>query len=693
MQDCLQTSNQMAGQTSPYLLQHQHNPVHWLPWGEQALALARRLDKPILLSIGYSACHWCHVMAHESFEDEATAELMNRLYINIKVDREERPDLDRIYQTAHQILLQRGGGWPLTVILTPEQIPFFAGTYFPKDPPRRDSAHQMPAFAQVLQQVEQFYRQYPEELQQQNQQVLQLLQQTVASTVQPLEDLNASPLDMAYKQLAQSFDEVHGGFGKAPKFPHPSNLERLLRQGAAEEGTSQAMEMVRTSLLKMARGGLFDQLGGGFFRYCVDDAWTIPHFEKMLYDNSSLLGLYAWMYAVSGDSEFAQVAHKTARWVLEQMQNEAGGYYSSLDADSEGGEGAFYVWKLEQLTTILNESEYGLVRRLFGLDQAPNFASAWHLVQRQTLAQVAAELSLTQSQAEQVLATALNKMAQDRGQRPHPGLDEKVLTAWNGLMIKGMAVAAGALDCEEYLRSAQQAVDFLKENCWNQGRLLACYSQGQARLRAYLDDTAFLMDGLLELLCLQWRDQDMRWLIQLADTLLEHFEDTAGGFFFTANDHETLIQRPKVYMDEAIPAGNGVAAKVLLQLAALTGEQKYQTAGQRVLQNAWESIQRLPLAHCAILTALQEYLYPPALVVICGKAEPMQSWRQQLGHNAQRWVVCVPESAQFLPGTLALKQPGEQVKAYVCAAGSCSLPITDLQALLERLDTREPLAP
>lgn len=675
------TSNQLAQQTSPYLQQHAHNPVHWYPWGEQALDLARRLNKPILLSIGYSACHWCHVMAHESFEDEATAEVMNKLYINIKVDREERPDLDRIYQMAHQILLQRGGGWPLTIMLTPQdQTPFFAGTYFPKE-----AKHSMPGFIDVLQQVERFYREHGQELAQQNEQMCHILQQAVATHAVDAALISATPLDMSRKQLAQSYDSEHGGFGKAPKFPHPTNLDRLLRHWAATRHEAHtdntALDMALDTLKAMARGGLFDQLGGGFYRYSVDDRWMIPHFEKMLYDNGALLSLYAWAWQVTGESILARVCRQAARWVIQEMQSESGGYYASLDADSEGEEGKFYTWTPEQMGQLLDNEECAVVTRYFGLDRAANFESSWHLCLCETASSVAVATGLSQQQVKGHLQTATRKLRLAREQRQHPRRDEKIICSWNGLMIKGMATTGRILGIEDNIKSAHKAVDFIRAELWQQQRLKSCYTQGRAHLMAYLDDYVFLMDGLLELLQAQWRDVDMQFLWELADAVLQHFEDKEnGGFFFTAADHEQLIQRPKVLMDEAIPAGNGVVAQVLLRLGHLTGEQRFLEAAQRTLLTAWEAINQFPSAHNALLGALEDYLFPPQVIVLRGDAEQMQTWLDQTDYAPRRMILSIPVTATCLPGSLQqYKHIGDTV-AYVCNAGQCLEPVSDKEA-------------
>ncbi len=681
-------TNHLIHETSPYLLQHAHNPVEWWPWCEEALTLAREQDKLILLSIGYSACHWCHVMAHESFEDTGTASVMNDLYVNIKVDREERPDLDKIYQTAHQLLNQRGGGWPLTMILTPsDHIPFFAGTYFPVTP-----RHGLPAFKEILQRVHDFYHEHGDQIETQNSSMLH----TLASLSQNRETtatLNAAPLDQARKQLAQQFDHQHAGFGKAPKFPHPTNLERLLYHWAGTRAhgqeDKQALHMLQMTLHAMASGGIYDQLGGGFCRYSVDDYWMIPHFEKMLYDNGPLLALYSEAYAATLDPVFQRIAEETAQWVMREMQSPEGGYYSTLDADSEGEEGKFYVWTPDKVKTLLTEDEYAVTRRIYGLDRQPNFEGHWHLHIFEDLADVANELNLDVERTTALLISARKKLFSAREQRIHPGRDDKILTSWNGLMIKGMACAARYLNNNDCLHSAQRAVDFIRDQMFVDGRLLATYKDGKARLMAYLDDYAFLLDGVIQLLQAKWRTTDLDFAITLAEVILTHFEDREhGGFYFTAHDHEQLIQRPKNFMDEAIPAGNAIASLALARLGHLVGEQRYLDSAERALRCAWVHIEQAAYAHAAFLQALEEYLYPPQLIVIRGNTEAL-AWQQAImQHYApRRLCFVIPAKETDLHGLLAERKAiDDGTRAYTCTGMSCQPPTEQLDSLLAQLD-------
>ena len=680
--------NRLADETSPYLLQHADNPVDWYPWNEEALALAREQDRPILLSIGYSACHWCHVMAHESFEDPATAELMNRLFVNVKVDREERPDLDRIYQSAHHLLNRRPGGWPLTAFLTPdEHMPFFIGTYFP---PR--AAHGMPPFREVLQRVHDFYRDHRDDIDRQNSELAGALHSMALVSGGEDAVLDATPLDAARRQLEADSDRVHGGFGGAPKFPHPTNIERLLRHWAATRaGTPDdtALQLVRHNLHAMAAGGIYDQLGGGFCRYAVDAAWQIPHFEKMLYDNGPLLALYAEAHAATGEATFARVAEETAAWVMREMQSPEGAYYATLDADSEGEEGKFYAWERDEIAALLDADEFAVAARFWGLDEAPNFEGRWHLSVRATTGEVADALGMDEDQVRARLATARAKLFAAREQRVRPGRDEKILTAWNGLMIRGMAIGARLLRHPEWSDSATRAVDFLRDSLLRDGRLLATYKDGRARLNGCLDDYAFLMDGLLELLQVRWRDSDYLMLRELADSLLAHFEDTEqGGFFFTAHDHERLIQRPKPFSDDATPAGNAVAAKLLARLGHLGGETRYLDAARRALQCAWPALQQFPHAHCGMLLALEEHLYPPTTIVIRGSdSEEMRDWLEECRRAWQprRLAFAIPDTA-VLDGLLASRESdGGRTRAYVCSGTSCREPATTRAELVDLL--------
>jgi uncharacterized protein YyaL (SSP411 family) len=666
--------------------------VHWYPWGEAALERARLERKPILLSIGYAACHWCHVMAHESFEDPAIAALMNQLYVNIKVDREERPDLDRLYQLAQQMLTGRGGGWPLTMFLThDEQRPFFGGTYFPPT-----ARHGLPAFGDLLRQVASYYHEHLDELRANGAQVVAAL----ADLNPPAADsaqLSGAPLRLCRARLEQNFDAQYGGFGPAPKFPHPHDLARLLRDWHASARSDvpdlQALYMATLTLTRMAEGGLFDQIGGGFCRYSVDGRWEIPHFEKMLYDNAQLLAVYAQASSATGERLFHEVATRTADFMLRELAAPDGALYSSLDADSEGHEGRFYLWDRAAVRSVLSTEEFAVFAPRFGLDQEPNFEGHWHLVVRAALSDIAEWERLELPQVESRLAQAQRRLFELRSGRIRPALDDKSLTSWNALAIGGLAVASRSLQREDYAAAASAAAAYLRTVHWRDGRLLATSVAGHARLPAYLDDYAFLIDALLELCRVRFRADYLHWAVELAEVMLAHFEDrTVGGFYFTADDHERLISRSKSFSDEAIPAGNAVAARVLLQLGYLLAEPRYLTAAERTLRAAWEAMLKYPEAHASMLGALELWLSPPDIVLLRGPEQALEPWLQALNplFEPQRYVLGVPSGLEQLPEAIASKPGGATVLAYVCRGSQCSAPIASLEALLAELSHSHP---
>ncbi len=678
--------NRLALETSPYLQQHAQNPVDWYPWGEQALTVARIQDKPILLSIGYSACHWCHVMAHESFEDAAVAARMNQLYINIKVDREERPDLDHIYQTAHALLTQRNGGWPLTMFLTPDQTPFFGGTYFPKT-----ARHGMPGFLDLLPQIANAYRERREEI---AQHATALHEALARQLMPPAGDaaLQFAPLDLALRELKRVYDETDGGLGAQPKFPHPYELEFCLQQAAATRD-DYAHGMVKLTLTKMAEGGIYDQLGGGFSRYSVDAQWTIPHFEKMLYDNGPLLRLYSDLWLNGREPLYACVVDATAAWVMREMQAPEGGYYSSLDADSEHEEGKFYVWTPEEVQAALSAAEYAVAIPHYGLDGPPNFEEEyWHLRVRQPLAYVAQRAGLTVDEGQSLLDSARGKLFAMRSRRIAPGRDEKILTSWNALMIKGMAHAARIYGRPEWLASARAATAFIRaklriaadDPASGRKRLLATYKDGTAHLNAYLDDYAFLLDALLELLQTDFRLEDLIWARELADVLLEQFEDRElGGFYFVSHDHERLIERSKTGHDNATPSGNGIAACALQRLGHILCEPRYLEAAQRTLAAFMPLLRQQANACTSLCLALAENLTPPDIVVLRGA--DAARWQHELAvrYLPHALILAIPEAAAGLPA--ALDKPA-QAGAWLCHGSHCLPPIATLQELYDTLD-------
>jgi uncharacterized protein YyaL (SSP411 family) len=667
--------NRLATEPSPYLQQHADNPVDWYPWGKEALEKARREDKPILLSIGYSACHWCHVMAHDCFEDVEVAAAMNRLFVNVKVDREERPDLDQIYQAAHQLLTRRGGGWPLTVFLTPDQTPFFAGTYFPKTP-----RYQLPGFIDLMDNVARAWHERRGEVLAQSDAVRDALSQQQPS-VGAQRTLTDVPLAEAVRDLARAFDPVWGGFSRAPKFPRPGELFFLLRQ--ARHGNAQARDMALFSLRKMASGGVVDQLGGGFCRYSVDGQWAIPHFEKMLYDNGPLLHLYADAWALTGETLFKETVEGIVGWLLREMRAPDGGFYSALDADSEGHEGRFYVWTPDEVRALLSAEEYALAARVYGFDLPPNFENVtWNPILARSSDEVAAELGLAGDVASERLRSARSKLFAARERRVRPGRDDKQLTSWNALMIAGLAHAGRVMARTDWVDEAHAAVDFLHQAMWRDGRLFASFKHGEPRLNAYLDDYAFLLDALLESMQAGYREVDMTWARELADALLAHFEDPiAGGFFFTSHDHEALLTRPKPGYDSATPSGNGVAAFALQRLGHLLGETRYLDASTRCLLLFHAEMAQQPIAYPTLLAALDEALAPPRVILLRGPAVALRNWESVLRPKLQaRDLLLALPNGLRLPAALA-KPESDRPAAWICSGTACQPPLNELAAI------------
>ncbi len=677
--------NRLAFETSPYLRQHADNPVAWQPWDEEALAFARATDRPILLSIGYSACHWCHVMAHESFEDPAVAAVMNRLYVCIKVDREERPDLDKIYQSAHNLLARRGGGWPLTMFLAPGDLaPFFGGTYFPKEP-----RFGLPAFGDLLVQVEQYFRAHRNELAEQGPRLSAALSQETQRRPGQLGQARAQ--DIAARALAElkgQFDSEDGGFGDAPKFPHPVNVRRLLL--AAADGDSTALAMAQATLAAMGDRGLFDHLEGGFFRYSVDGQWHIPHFEKMLYDNAQLIALYAEAFSATGTPRWRDVAIATGDWTLAHMTAPEGGFYATLDADSEGEEGQFYLWERDAFTTALTPEEAAVAIPYFGLDAPPNFEGrAYHLMISRTPAALAHDLGLTADEVTERLACSRHKLAAQRARRPRPGRDEKILASWNGLMIKGLTRTGRLLGIPSLLEAADKAWARVQTNLWDGQRLYAVTKDGRTSPHAYLDDYAFLLDAALERLMTCWRDADLTFAMALANRIMTDFEDRErGGFYFTPGDHEALLYRPKSFTDDALPSGNAVAASALLRLGHLLADPRFTTAGTRAVEAASAPLESYPSAHATLIEALEEAFAPPTIIILRGRVPQLAHWqrRAQQAFAPHRLVFAIPADAQNLPAGLAARAPLADVVAYVCEGLYCRAPITDLESFETLLD-------
>jgi len=679
-------SNRLIHETSPYLLQHAHNPVDWHPWGPEALEKAKTEDKPILLSIGYSACHWCHVMERESFENEAIARLMNENFINIKVDREERPDLDTIYMNAVQMMTGHGG-WPMTVFLTPGQIPFYGGTYFPPE-----DRHGMPGFPRLLNAIADAYRTRRDEIVENSRAVLGELNR-VNELGSPQDELSVEILERAATHLMRSFDPRYGGFGSKPKFPPSMTLSFLLRQ-YRRTGETAILAAVELTLDQMARGGMYDQLGGGFHRYSVDERWLVPHFEKMLYDNALIARLYLDTYQVTGNELYRQVATETLDYVRREMTDPSGGFYSSQDADSEGEEGKFFVWTPAEVEALLGPEDASLFCRYFDISSSGNFEGQNILHIDSDLTSVAKLLRVEPAQLAVVIERGRRVLFEARERRIKPGRDDKVLTAWNGLMLRTFAEAARILKRDDYRDIAIRNAEFLLTQMYRDGRLLRTHRAGESKLNAYLEDYAYLADGLLALYEATF---DLRWFVEarsLVETMIDQFWDDEGGaFFFTGRDHEELISRTKDIYDNATPAGNSVAVSVLLRLALFTEEGRYRELAERTLRLLLSAVQRAPSAFGHLLCAFDLALASPFEIAIIGNAdEPGTAALLDIvfSRYLPNKVVASASAAddesrnaiRLLEGRV---QVDGQATAYVCFNHRCEAPTTDPAALAEQL--------
>ena len=684
-------SNRLRAETSPYLLQHAENPVDWYPWGEEAFAEARARDKPIFLSVGYSACHWCHVMEHESFEDETTAALMNECFVSIKVDREERPDVDAIYMDAVQALTGRGG-WPMSVFLTPDAVPFYGGTYLP-DKPRYGS----PSFTDVLTRIAELWDTRREEILSAGSNLAEEMRRQALSGLSAApEPLDTETLGVAVSGLSQSFDRRNGGWGDAPKFPQPAVVEFVLRRYLAT-GDEALLEMVKRTLDAMRRGGIYDQLGGGFHRYSTDQIWLTPHFEKMLYDNAQLARLYLHAWQVTVDDSYRRVAEETLDYVAREMLDESGGFYSAQDADSEGEEGRFFVWTPQDIAAAIEgssanpEADARLFMDAYGVSEAGNFEGRSILFVARTAAEVAVEQGVDVADIDARLARVRGALLSVREKRVKPGLDDKVLAGWNGLMLAAFAEAARVLERDDYRKIARGNADFLLSQMRDsRGRMLRTWKGGRAKLNAYLEDYANVADGLLELYQATFEPRWFEAAAMLGDSILEHFADENGGFFDTSDDHEKLLVRPKGQQDGATPSGGAMAAGVLIRLAAYTGEGRYADAAEGAVGQMRRAMELSPLGFAHWLTVLDLTLAPPMELAVVGDdaGEMLRVARARYRPNL---VVAVgsPESAGRDVG-IALLEGREPVDgratAYVCRGSACERPVTtaaELKALLD----------
>lgn len=689
-------TNRLAGASSPYLRQHATNPVHWQPWDATALAQARDSDTPILLSVGYSACHWCHVMAHECFEDPAIAAVMNNGFVCIKLDREERPDIDHVYQLAHQAMAGRGGGWPLTAFLDPQDLaPFFIGTYFPPTP-----RHGLPAFPELLVRVRAYFDAHRDDLRQQAAQLHAWLRQASIAAPGNVPDATAVQAD-ALQRTAGRFDAQHGGNRGAPKFPRGAELEWLLDSGRDSES---ARAMAHATLANMAARGLQDHLGGGFFRYCVDADWTIPHFEKMLYDNAALLPAYARLAASSAtDSHLRATARSAidgiADWLARELAAPNGAFHSSLNADSEGVEGRYYLWSREQAEAALDASDYPLAAAAFGLDAPPNFEGrAWHLLRAVPTAALATRFDPAPAGVDARIAAARAALLAVRNTRVPPSRDDKILVAWNALAISGLARAARLLADARLAGMARAALAAVRDGAWLDGHLYANVAPPAARIPGFLDDHALLLDALLECLQLDFDSRDLAWAIALADTLLRDFEDREhGGFWFSTTAHVTPLARARDFTDDALPNGNGMAARGLLRLGHLLGETRYLDAAERTLRAAAPALAGYPDACPTLLRALREYAHPRAQIVIRCPPDAAATWQAAIRGEAARVrlaaggdpldvFVIAPDTVD-LPGILAARRMRDgRATAWLCEGARCLAPCESPVALAAALD-------
>jgi uncharacterized protein YyaL (SSP411 family) len=676
-------TNRLGSETSPYLLQHAHNPVDWYPWGDEAFARARHEDKPVLLSIGYSSCHWCHVMERECFDDPDIAALMNELFVSIKVDREERPDVDDVYMKAVQLLIGRGG-WPLTIFLTPDRRPFHGGTYFPPT-----DRHGLPGFPRVLRAVSEAYHRRPEEVARATRELVTGVERAETGADGPSASLDPTLPRRAAEALLRHVDWTHGGLGNAPKFPHSQALQLFLRQHAIT-GRTDLVDAVRLTCMRMARGGMYDQVGGGFHRYSVDERWLVPHFEKMLYDNAQLSSLYLDAYQATGEGEFAQIVRATLDYVLGEMRDPAGGFYSATDADSEGEEGKYFVWSAAELKALVGPEDVELVGRYWDISEEGNFEG--HNIPHVTLdvSDVARLFGRTPEQAHEAIERARHLLYTARQGRVPPLRDEKVLVAWNALMISALADAGRVLDVPCYLDAAVSAADFLWSALRREERLLHVWSRGAAKQLAFLDDHAFLAAACLDLYEATGDTRHLDRARSLAAALDALFHDERGGYFFTPDDGEVLITRSKSGADGALPAGNAVATLVHQRLHALTGDDVHLARAEELLRLYHDAAAEQPFAHATYLEALGWHAETPVEVVVVGekdRAETRALWdvvrRTYLPHHLL--VHATPDDPA--PVAPARDRPARDglPTAYVCRRFTCSAPTTDPDELSELL--------
>ncbi len=675
------SANRLIKETSPYLLQHAHNPVDWYAWGKEAFAKAEAEDKPIFLSIGYSACHWCHVMEHESFEVEETARLMNENFVNIKVDLEERPDVDQIYMTFVQMTFGHGG-YPLNVFLTPDKLPFYGGTYFPPiNHPNR------PSFQSVLSSVAEAWRERSDVLLDSANHVLEELRR-VGSVEFSGAELSKDILSAAFQSFVKYFDRVNGGFGGAPKFPSPMALEFLLRY-YKRTGNKTVLEMVEKTCRKMANGGIYDQLGGGFHRYTVDAIWLVPHFEKMLYDNAQLVRIYLHLFQITKDEFYKRIAVETLEYVKREMLDAKGGFYTAQDADSEGVEGKFFVWTPQEIVEILGEVDAQIFNFYYDVSENGNFEEKNILNVKNSIAESAKALNISEEKLKEVLENGREKLFAMREKRIKPFRDEKVLTAWNGLMSAAFAEASAILDNREYLGIARKNADFIIENLQKDDYLLRTWKDNEAKLNAYLEDYANFADALIELFQVSGEVKYLKEAKRLADLMIvEFWDEDDGAFFFTASNHEKLPIRSKDFYDNATPSGNSAAADVLLKLSHLLGEEKYQRYAVTILRLVSSQIVRQPQGFGRIASVLEFYLNPTKEIIILGeKGNELERaiWQEFLPHKVLILAENAGENTELIPLLQERKMIEGKPTAYVCENFTCQKPATSVDKFREQL--------
>ncbi len=661
--------NKLVNEKSLYLLQHADNPVNWYPWTQEAFEIAKNNNKPIILSIGYSACHWCHVMAQESFEDSETAEIMNKYFVNIKVDKEERPDLDKVYQMSQTIITGKTGGWPLTIFMSPDKFPFFAGTYFPNE-----QKYGLPSFKDVLKRVNEFYSSQQKDIKSQNMTISEIFQNLNKRNDYD-EQINLELLDKTRLDLLNSIDKVHGGFGSAPKFPQSYSLLFLLNSNINNE---ESFQYVLHTLNRMCLSGIFDHLEGGFFRYSVDELWMIPHFEKMLYDNGPLISVLCKASKLTSNKLFLKRAVQTSDWIINKMQDKNGGIYSTIDADSEHVEGKYYVWDEKELKSSLDNDEFEFIKNSYFVDSRSNFEGKFHF----HITKDAEDFFLKN---EKRIAVITKKLLTIRNKRIPPNTDKKILVSWNALAIIGLLDTYKLTDDDRFLLAAKKCFDFIKQKLWDGTKLYACFNEKPC-FQAYLDDYAYLLKANLELLKIEWSSENLYFSNKLANILIKNFQNhETGGFYFTSIDHEELIYRPQTYMDESMPAGNSIAIEALSELGFLVGNQEYIDASEKTLISASNSVQRSNTAHASLLNASMNLLEFKKFVIIRCSHERIKEYRKEILNFEEIIFYFIDNEESDIPKSLIEKKPLGNFTAYICEGFKCLSPIRDFNDLCKEL--------